>query len=265
MGSATRQSLSTSRAALTALGAAVDLACAEELFAAARAIGSSLQLRAMLSDAATEASEKKAVIDAVFAKSLGDTALKLLTVAASDRWSSDDDLLGGIEDLGLRAAAVSVAAGVSIEAELFAIGRAVTSDAALELALGSKLGETAAKVTLITTLLDGKVSAQTLAIVRHLLQLPRGRRIGALLRHAASVVADQSGLAVATVTSAKPIAAAQLERLQKGLAQSYGKELRINAVVDPALIGGIRVQVGDDVIDGSVASKLNELRLQLAG
>ena len=96
MGSATRQSLTTSRAALTALGAAVDLACAEELFAAARAIGSSLQLRAMLSDAATEASEKKAVIDAVFAKSLGATALTLLTVAASDRWSSDDDLLGGI-------------------------------------------------------------------------------------------------------------------------------------------------------------------------
>ena len=52
----------------------------------------------MLSDAATDAGEKKAVIDAVFAKSLGVPALKLLTVAASDRWSSDDDLLGGIED-----------------------------------------------------------------------------------------------------------------------------------------------------------------------
>ena len=97
------------------------------------------------------------------------------------------------------------------------------------------------------------------------MQQPRGRRIGALIRYAASVVADQAGLAVATVTSARPIAPQQLTRLQAGLSKTYGRELRINSVVDENVIGGIRVQVGDDVIDGSVASKLNDLRLQLTG
>ena len=78
-------------------------------------------------------------------------------------------------------------------------------------------------------------------------------------------MADQSGLVVATVTSAAPIAAEQLTRLQGGLAKSYGREVQLNLVIDPAIIGGLRVQIGDDVIDGTVSRKLSDLRLQLAG
>ena len=70
---------------------------------------------------------------------------------------------------------------------------------------------------------------------------------------------------VATVTSAQPIGREQLDRLRAGLSKSYGRALEINSVIDPSVIGGVRVQIGDDVIDGSVASRLNELRLQLAG
>lgn len=257
--------MAVSKAALDAVRDRIDLETAEQLFSAARSIGGSLQLRAIIADQSTDSENKKRAIDAVFGRSLNAIALDLLKTAVENRWSNGDDLLGGIEELGLRAAAESADDGTTIESELFAFSRAVSSNAELELAVGSKLGDTAQKVTLVDTLLGSKVSPQTLTIVKQLVQQPRGRRIGALVRYAASVVADQSGLAVATVTSARPIAEEQLDRLRVGLSKSYGRELEINSVLDPAMIGGIRVQVGDDVIDGSVASRLNELRLQLAG
>ena len=97
------------------------------------------------------------------------------------------------------------------------------------------------------------------------MQQPRGRRIGELLRHAAAVVADQRGFDDRHGHHRAPLTAAQLDRLEQGLEAQYGRELRINTIVDPAVLGGLRVQIGDDVIDGSVASRLSSLRQKLAG
>lgn len=263
MGSATREALAASRAELSTLGTAT-LETAEELFSVARILTRSAHLRAILSETNGDPEEKAAVISAVFGTKLGEPTIRLLYVVVEHRWSDQDDLVAGIEELGLRLAADSCAPGTSIEAELFTFVTAIASDHGLELALASKFGNDAAKVELVTTLLENKVSPQTLAIARQLVQHPRGRRISDLLRTAAAIVADQAGLAVATVTSASPIAAAQLQRLQKGLAKSYGRELRLNLVVDPEIIGGLRVQVADDVFDGSVARKLADLRLEMA-
>ena len=139
------------------------------------------------------------------------------------------------------------------------------ADADLELAVGSKLGDPAEKAALVDRLLGRKAAPGTLAIIRHLVQSPRGRRIGRLLSTAAEIVADASGGIVATVTAAAPLTSAQLQKLSSTLQQQYGREPRIAVRIDPAVIGGLRVQVGDDVIDGTVASRLTELRLQLAG
>jgi F-type H+-transporting ATPase subunit delta len=264
MGSATREALAQSKKALSDLER-VDLATVAELFAAGRVVGDSGQLRSLLADPSAEATVKATIVERVFARSLGGQSLAILKDVVSVRWSSQMDLLGGIEELGLRAAALSAGADARLEAQLFEFSQTVSSDAELELALGSKLGSQDAKLTLVDKLLTGKGSPEIVEIVKHLVLQPRGRRIGELLRHAASVVADQGGFMVATVTSARPLGAAQLERLEKGLAAQYGRALRLNQVVDPAVIGGLRVQVGDDVIDGSIASRLGELRLQLAG
>ena len=104
-----------------------------------------------------------------------------------------------------------------------------------------------------------------LSIVRHLVQSPRGRRIGELLGGAAETVADAEGSFVAIVTAASPLAPAQLKALTATLTTQYGREPRIAVRIDPSVLGGLRVQVGDEVIDGTIASRLTELRLQLAG
>jgi F-type H+-transporting ATPase subunit delta len=265
MGSATREALASSRTALAAGDSVADLATGESLFNAARVIGTSPQLLAAMADASADAAAKAALVTRVFGTTVTPGALRLLQAVAAERWSNSGDLLAGLEDLGLRTVAASAPAGTSIEDELFSFGVAVSSDDALELALASKLGPTEAKAALVDSLLAGKVSPQTLAIVRHLVLQPRGRRIGELLRHAAAVVADQAGYSVATVTSASPLTTPQLDRLKQGLANKYGRQLSLNLVIDPTLVGGLRVQIGNDVIDGSVASRLNDLRIQLAG
>jgi F-type H+-transporting ATPase subunit delta len=264
MGSATREALASSKKALADLGT-TDLATAREIFAAGRVVGESGQLRSLLADPSAESQVKGSVVDRVFGPRLGAASVGLLRDLVGARWSNADDLLGGIEELGLRAAALSAGPDARLEAQLFSFGQVVSSDAELELALGSKLGAQDAKAALVDSLLSGKGSPESVEIVKHLVLQPRGRRIGELLRHAASVIADQGGFIVATVTSAVPLGPAQLERLEKGLAAQYGRAVRLNQVVDPAVIGGLRVQVGDDVIDGSIASRLGELRLQLAG
>jgi len=264
MGSATRGALADTRAALAELGRA-DLQVAEDLLAVGRVVGSSSQLRSALVDAEADAAQKRALVESVFGGRISPDAVKLVIAAASRRWSSGDDFVAGLEDLGYRAAAESAPEGLDIDAELFAFERAVASDAELELALGSKLSPLPSKLALVDRLLSGKASPQTVAIVRHLVEQPRGRRIGESLRHAASVIADQRGFDVATITTAVPLTEQQLERLAQGLVAQAGRRVRFDTIVDPAVLGGVRVQIGDDVIDGSVASRLSELRQKLAG
>jgi F-type H+-transporting ATPase subunit delta len=64
---------------------------------------------------------------------------------------------------------------------------------------------------------------------------------------------------------AKPLSDGDRERLQKALSQQYGRDIHINEVVDDSVIGGLRVEIGDDVIDGTVAGRLDDARRRLAG
>jgi F-type H+-transporting ATPase subunit delta len=263
MGSATTEAITAARRALDALAGKDSLALGEQLLQVARVIGGSAQLRSALSEASDGAGPKTELIDAVFPTTTPEVRA-LVAGMVSSQWSTQDDLLAGLEEIGIRAIAASAGSGVSVEQELFSFGTAVASDPELELAVGSKLGSAESKSQLIRTLLSAKASPQTLAIVDHLVQQPRGRRIGELVKTATTIVADAAGRSVATVTSAVPLQAAQLDRLRAGLEATYGRPLQLNQVINPDLIGGLRVQVGDDVIDGSVATRINDLRLQLA-
>jgi len=260
MGSATTQALATS---VTALGAAtVDLDTARELFAAARAVAGSTALSGALADPAAAPETRAALVARVFG-ALSPVTRSLLTTAIAERWSSQGELIDGIEELAIRAAAKADQA--DLEGELFRVSRIVAENPELELALGSRLGDGAAKGTLMQTLLGGRTSEVTTLVVTSLVQQPRGRRVRGILGRAIRIVAAQRGRTVATVTTAAPLTAAQTERLATALSRSYGGEVTISTVVDPSVVGGVRVQIADDVIDGSIASRLADARQQLAG
>ena len=95
MGSATREALVSARSVLSGLGAA-SLETGEQLFAAGRIIGDSAQLRAALADPAVDGVDKLSILGRLFS-SFGDDARQLLSAVVTNRWSSQDDLLAGIE------------------------------------------------------------------------------------------------------------------------------------------------------------------------
>jgi F-type H+-transporting ATPase subunit delta len=263
MGSATTQALAATTSALGA-ASSVDLDTARELFAAARIVGDSPQLSGALADPAAAPAARSRVITDVFGATFGSTTISLLTTAVEQRWSDAGQLVDGIEELAIRAAALS-APGVDVDGELFSASRLIADNPQLELALGGRLGDDSAKGALIEKLLGGRASEQTILIVSSLVQQPRERRVRSMLDRAMDLVADQRGSIVATVITATRLSPAQAERLSAVLATRYGKKVGLNSVIDPSVVGGLRVQIADDVIDASVAARLSDLRQRLAG
>ena len=262
MGSATREAIAAANATL-ATQSTVDLATGEQLLAAALVVTGSHELRAALADDTAKDADRKGIVDAIFGE-YTPAAQAILESLSTSRWSSEDDLVAGIEELGIRALAASAPKGLSIDDELFEFGVAVTSNSELELALGSKLGGVAGKVALVDSLVGSKASEQTVAILKALLAQPRGRRIGELIRYAATIVADEAGNGIATITVAAPLDDDQRTRLESALSKQYDRDIRLNVIVDPEILGGIRVQVGSEVIDGTISNRIADLRLRLA-
>jgi F-type H+-transporting ATPase subunit delta len=262
MGSATTQALAASNAALAA-ASGVDLGVAGELFAAGRALADVPQLSGALSDHGASITAREKVVADVFG-SLSATTRSVLGTVVAQRWSRASDLVDTVEELAIRAAASSEPSA-DVERELFQFSRVVAGDAQLELALGGRLGDPAAKGALVDALLKDRVSQATALIAASIVQRPRERRVRELLGRAERIVAALRGRAVATVTSAVALSEAQTKRIATMLTAKYDTTVSVNTVVDPTLVGGLRVQIADDVIDASIASRLTDLRQRLAG
>lgn len=108
-------------------------------------------------------------------------------------------------------------------------------------------------------------SEEAQLLIRQAVVAPRGVKPAKLVERFAELAAKRQERWIATVEVTRPLTEEQQARLQAGLNALYGRELKVNTVVDPELIGGIRVKVGDEVVDASVLTKLGELRRKLAG
>jgi len=231
--------------------------------AAARAVASSRQLLAILVDPGVPADQRAALAQRAVGGRLGLQARNLLGVLVGGRWSDADDLVSAIEEVGFRALA-STQETEGLESELFTVRRAIGSDGRLELALGSQVSPVEARLGLVDSLLKN-ASPATRAIVRHVVELPRGRKPVEALDAAQAVVADARGRLVAVVHTARPLSAAQANAVAERLEAAYGRKIALDQVIEPDLVAGLRITIGNDVIDGTVRARLDDLRLRLAG
>ncbi|GAA2244624.1 ATP synthase subunit delta [Streptomyces ruber] len=270
MNGASREALAAARGRLDALtdSTSVDAAAlADELAAVTALLDREVSLRRVLTDPAQSGEAKAELAQRLFAGQVGGPALDLLTGSVRSRWSQPRDLVDAMEELAATAdltAAQRTGRLESVEDELFRFGRIVSSNTELRSALTDRSASTAAKVELLHRLLGGRAAVTTERLVTRLVTAPRGRSLEAGLESLSKLAAERRDRVVAVVTSAVPLSDVQRRRLGAALAKLYGREMHLNLDVDPEVVGGVWVQVGDEVINGSLADRLEDAARRLA-
>jgi F-type H+-transporting ATPase subunit delta len=238
----------------------------DELFAVVALLGDERGLRRMLADPTKPSAEKAAVAGSLLHGRVSSGTEDLVVLAGSARWATPGDLSDAIEQLAIEALTLAAQYGRALdnlEDDLFRFGRLVSGQPALRSALIGPTGPDE-KASLLADLLNGKVSPVSLKLITQVLTHPRGRSPQAVLDLCASIAAHRREQLIAVVRVATELSAAQRERLAATLAETYGKRIHLNVVHDPAVVGGVSVQIGDELVDGTVASRLAEVHRKLA-
>jgi F-type H+-transporting ATPase subunit delta len=253
-------------APLTA-SAATAVSLGNELFTVAGLLASQPVLRRALADPSRPADARSGLAMSLLAGRVSESAADLVAAAAAARWSASGDLTDAVEQLA--AEAIVVAADTEgrldeLEDELFRFGRVVASQPELRIALTNPFVSAHAKRNLLTELLTGKVTPEALRLITEAASSPLGRSLDVSLEHYATLAARRRERLVAEVRVAVALTDQQRGRLAATLAAAYGHQVHLNVALDPRVAGGMTVRVGDELIDGSVATRLTEARRKLA-
>jgi F-type H+-transporting ATPase subunit delta len=239
-----------------------------DLYAIADLLVEEPQLRRTLGDAATAPDWRAGLLASVLADKIGPTALQVAQTAARGHWSSPWDLIDALElaaDDILFAAAEREGSLDEVEDELFRFGRILDAESRLTTLLDEIDVDAQRRVGLLDQVVGAKVHPITKTLLDHAVASQRkpgiAAAVGALLDEAAA----RRERSVARVLSAVELTDAQLARLASALTELYGRAISVRSAVDPSVRGGLVVRVGDEIIDGSVAARLNSVRAALAG
>ncbi|MCX4589231.1 F0F1 ATP synthase subunit delta [Streptomyces sp. NBC_01549] len=268
---ASREALAAARERLDALtdSTSVDaVQLADELAAVTALLNREVSLRRVLTDPAQHGEAKAELAQRLLGGQVSGPTADLVAGLVRARWSQSRDLVDTLEELASIAdltAAQRANALDDVEDELFRFGRIVSSNTELRAALTDRTASKAAKSELLRSLLGGRAKPTTERLVTRLVTAPRGRSLESGLESLSKLAAERRSRMVAVVTSAVPLSDGQKRRLGAALAKLYGHPMHLNLDVDPEVIGGIRVQVGDEVIDGAVADRLEDARRRIVG
>ncbi|MEJ7774390.1 MAG: F0F1 ATP synthase subunit delta [Nocardioidaceae bacterium] len=242
-------------------------AVGESLFAAADVLRQQPALRRTATDPSMPGEAKSGLVRGIFESHLDEAATDVVVGAAGRRWAASSDLTAALERLGVVAVVKSADAdgeGDRLEAELFMVSRVVAEDSELRDSLSDPARSVADKQALVRSLLEGKASAATIRLAERSVSGVH-LTVNRALDDYTKIAAEARNRLVSLVRVAKPLEDAELKRLAKVLKRQYDRPVHLNVVVDPTVLGGVRIEIGDDVIDGTVAGRLDEARRRFAG
>jgi len=147
-----------------------------------------------------------------------------------------------------------------IRSQLNDVARAVAGNEELRASLTNNLLPAATRVQIVDDILGGKSSDVVRGLVGMIVSSGRGSELGEIVDGFVNAAAASSGKRVATVRSAVALSDDQKTRLAHALSSSAGGPVELENIVDPDVVGGAVTTIGDTVIDGSVRTRLNQMR-----
>jgi len=229
-------------------------------------LASEAPLRRTLSEATTDVEHRAGVMSSLLSGKIGRPAAALVDFTVRQSWATGHDLADGFTRLGRTAMFLRAERSGEldeVEDQLFRFARIVDGSPGLSVILDDPAAQGDARASLVARLLAGRAHQLTADLLEQLARNPGRRSFSHGVGEIVSQAAERKDKVVATVESATELTNEQSSRLTASLAKIYGRPVSVHVLVAPTLGGGIRVRVGDEVIDGSVAGRLDALRRRL--
>jgi F-type H+-transporting ATPase subunit delta len=237
----------------------------DDLFAMATTLDARHGMRRALTEPAVPAEAKSNLLRTLAHGKISDPAFQVVDTAVRHRWSEGRDLADALEHASVSAfVAAADAQGHldDLEDNLFRFSRVVEAHPELREVLSEQSASLEGKQKLVQALVDDKVSGPT---ERLLSQAVAGRRrnLTTTLAMYQKVAAERRDRLVATVWVAAPLDEQRKERLAAALSAQYSHDVHLNVIVEPEVLGGVRVAIGDDVIDSTIENRLVQAHRRL--
>jgi F-type H+-transporting ATPase subunit b/F-type H+-transporting ATPase subunit delta len=241
----------------------------DELVSVARMLDHEIVVTRYLTVPAEDAAPRVRLIERLVSGKVGDATLDVLRLAVSERWSANSDLIDAIEHVS-RQALLEVAEREDsvdeVEDQLFRFSRIVDTQPRLAILLGDYGTPAEGRVGLLRKVLEnasGRVNPIVRALLSQTVELLRGEPAEEAMKFLAEVAVARHGEIVAQVSAAAELSDAQRTRLTEILSRIYGHPVTLHLQIDPDLLGGLLIAVADEVIDGTLSSRLATAKAQL--
>lgn len=216
-----------------------------------------------------DSSPRVQLVERLVSGKVGQPALDVLKAAVSERWSAETDLVDALQ-LAARQALLIRAEKAGevdeVEDQLFRFSRILDAQPRLAILLGNYEVAADARVQLLRNVLASAgagVNAITAELLAKTVELLRGQPAEAAVQSLAEVAVARRGEVVARVSAATELSDAQQTRLTEVLSRIYGHPVTSQIQIDPELLGGLAITVGDEIIDGTLSSRLAAAQSQL--
>jgi len=238
---------------------------ANDLAAVAKLLIGEAVLAKHLAGASEDSAPKVRLVETLFSGKIGAPALEILKTAVQQRWSVEGNLVEVVEHvarLALLVRAERNGEAEEVEEQLFRVGRLLDEQPELTSLLSDYTAPAEGRIALLDKVFTG-ANATTKALLDQTVELLRGERADNAAVDLAELAVARRGEVVAHVGAAAELSDAQRTRLTEVLSRIYGHPISIQLNIDPELLGGLQIAVGDEVIDGSISSRLSAARAGL--